>query len=258
MDIITAYCTDAGAIKRINQDSLCILHAVFGSENVVLSAVCDGLGGLSDGETASSFVISRLSEWFENSVCKHLKNGSSMLAVRKDLDLMLHETSEIINLYSDKTGRLSGTTMTCMLYIEHFGKFLCAHIGDTRLYKITDEKTEILTTDHSVLSDEIRKGIISAEEASSDERQNQLTKCMGAGLKNISFDYRIDSAETGAVYMICSDGFRKKLKNDEISSLYYSASAEARLRELTDLCIRRNETDNISAVLVKLNEKAES
>ena len=45
MDIITAYCTDAGAIKRINQDSLCILHAVFGSENVVLSAVSEGRRG---------------------------------------------------------------------------------------------------------------------------------------------------------------------------------------------------------------------
>lgn len=256
MDIITAYCTDAGAIKRINQDSLCVMHAVSGVENAVLLAVCDGLGGLSDGETASSFVITRLSEWFENSVRKHIENKSTMLTVRKDLDLMLHETSDIINLYSDETGRLSGTTMTCMLYIEHFGKFLCAHIGDTRLYKITDEKTEILTTDHSVLSDEIRKGIISEEEASGDERQNQLTKCMGAGLKNISFDYRIDSAETDAVYMICSDGFRKKLKNDEISSIYSSASPEARLRELADLCIRRNETDNISAVLLKLNEKA--
>ena len=79
---------------------------------------------------------------------------------------------------------------------------------------------------------------------------------MGAGLKNISFDYRIDSAERDAVYVICSDGFRKKLKNDEISSIYSSASPEARLRELADLCIRRNETDNISAVLLKLNEKA--
>lgn len=258
MEIITACCTDAGAIKRVNQDSLCIKHAVLGSENIILAAVCDGLGGLSDGETASSFVVTRLSEWFENSFYIHLKNDSPVLAIRKDLDSMLQETSETINQYSDETGRLSGTTMTCLIYMERYKKILCAHIGDTRIYKITEGKSEILTTDHSILSDEIRNGSISEEDAENDIRQNQLTKCMGAGLKNISFDYRIENAESDTVYLICSDGFRKKLKNDEISSLYSSASAEARLRELTDLCIRRNETDNISAVLLKLIEKAES
>lgn len=263
MNYISGYCTDAGAIKRINQDALCLKSAVYNGAEIILAAVCDGLGGLSDGEAASSYVISALSSWFEQSLYIHMQQKKSILDIRQDLDSMLHGCVKSLNRYSDVTGKKLGTTMTCILYLEKFSRIITAHIGDTRIYRITNDNTEILTADHSIVYNEVKSGLIDEKTADGDPRQNQLTKCIGAGLENVSFDYSINAAEKNAVYLICSDGFRKKITKEEISlhllpsEITDDMAAETRLRELTDLCLKRNETDNISSVIIKIQEKAE-
>lgn len=263
MNYISGYCTDAGAIKRVNQDALCLKSAIYNGKEIILAAVCDGLGGLSDGEAASSYVISAVSEWFEHSLYEHLKNESSILDIRQDIDNTLQKVHSSLNRYSDITGKILGTTMTCLLYLENFEKFITAHIGDTRIYRITEGQSKLLTTDHSLISDEISKGNLSEKEAADDPRQNQLTRCIGAGLESITVDYSINTADYDCVYLICSDGFRKKISSEEIaarlspSEIHDETAANQKLRELTDVCIKRNETDNISSVIVKLQKKAE-
>ena len=263
MNYISAYCTDAGAIKRINQDSLCIKSAASGKNEYILAAVCDGLGGLSDGETASAFVICRLSDWFEESLPELIKQEKTVLQIRKALDEALHDANDRLNAYSEKSRKLLGTTMSLLLYLGNHQKIITAHAGDTRIYQITDSRTDILTTDHSVLADEIKNGNISEEEALNDRRQNQLTRCMGAQLENTAFDYSIIPAETEVTYMICSDGFRKKITAEDISEklrpglISDEAAGEKSLRALTDMCIAAKETDNITSLIVKLTEKAD-
>ena len=264
MNYISAYCTDAGAIKRINQDSLCIKSAVSKGNEYIMAAVCDGLGGLSDGETASAYIICTLSDWFEKTLPVLLKEEKSLLQIRQKLDEDLHAASERINLYSAKTGKSMGTTLTCLLYLGNADKIIITHIGDTRAYLITDEGASVLTTDHSVISEEVKNGNISEEEAANDRRQNQLTRCIGAGIDDITFDYSIVPAEHGPVYMLCSDGFRKKLSSAEITAelspenITDEDKAGKILLKLTKLCIKRDETDNISALVIKLKEKAEN
>ena len=64
--------------------------------------------------------------------------------------------------------------------------------------------------------------------------------------------------------MLCSDGFRKKLSSAEIAAelspenITDEDKAGKILLKLTKLCIKRDETDNISALVIKLKEKAEN
>ena len=261
MNYISAYCTDPGSIRRVNQDSLCIKSASAGDNEYILAAVCDGLGGLTDGETASAYIITELSGWFERALPLLLGEGRTVLQIRHSLDEFLHGAAGRINRYAEKTGRLPGTTMTLMLSLGCFGKIITAHVGDTRLYTVGESETELITSDHSVLFDEIRNGTLTEEEAANDSRQNQLTRCIGAGLDNIVFDYSILPARTDVTYLICSDGFRKKISRDEISEelrpglITDDDTAEQKLRKLTDLCMERRENDNITAVAVKQKEK---
>lgn len=257
-NFISAYCTDAGAIKRINQDSLCIKSAVFCENNIIFAAVCDGLGGLSDGEAASAYIIKGLCDWFDNILPELLRENAGVLNIRQSIDKKLHTLSDNLSRYSELTGKSLGTTMTSMLFLTNTGKIITSHIGDTRIYRIKDDSTDIITNDHSVIYDEIRAGKLTEQEAENDTRQNQLTKCIGAGLKNVSYDYSISAYEENCVYMICSDGFRKKISRSEISAALSPSvitdelTAEKKLRELTDICIERNEIDNISALIIKL------
>ncbi|MBE6852412.1 MAG: serine/threonine-protein phosphatase [Ruminococcus sp.] len=261
MNLISAYCTDAGALKHINQDSLCIKSASYNGSGVFLAAVCDGLGGLSDGETASAYVISKLSEWFDTCLPGILDSEAAIPGIRRSIDEELHKINNSLNRYSDITSKTLGTTMTGLLASEAHKKIITFHIGDTRIYSIHNDNIKTLTNDHSVIADEVREGKLSPEEAENDPRQNQLTKCMGAGLDMISFDYSMISIETDCVYLICSDGFRKKISSAEIhsalcpSEITDDTAAEKKLSELTSLCIQRGESDNISSVIIKTSGK---
>ncbi|MDO5559694.1 MAG: serine/threonine-protein phosphatase [Oscillospiraceae bacterium] len=257
MTYITAYSTDEGIAKQINQDALCIKTASFRSEQIIMAAVCDGMGGLSDGETASAYIIDCLSRWFETSFADLMKSGAKLLDIRQNLDKYLHSNNDKLNDYAQTNNKILGTTMTAVFIIPTLGKMLAAHVGDSRLYRITDSGISLLTADHSVVGDEIRKGNLTEEMAGSDSRQNQLTKCMGAGLANVSYDYLISEYETQCCYMLCSDGFRKKITSDELftslrpDKITSDSDATQILESLTQLNMSRNETDNITALLIK-------
>lgn len=216
------------------------------------------MGGLSDGEMASSYVTAKMSEWFKSSFSSLIKQKKNILEIRKNLDDYIHMINDRINLYSSQNGVSLGTTMTALIYFEGENKTLTAHVGDTRLYKITDDDIQIMTHDHSVVGEEVIEGIITEESANNDERQNQLTKCLGADFSDISYDYIIEEAEK-CCYMLCSDGFRKKITMSEIhenlkpSCINSRQEADEILRELTELGMERMETDNITAVLLKVS-----
>ncbi len=258
MNLISAYYTDEGPVKNVNQDSLCIKAAVLNGDNIILAAVCDGMGGLSDGETASAYIISGISKWFEGTLPDMLRNKVGILDIRQSMDRHLHQLNNKLNSYSSVSGKIMGTTMTAVLIIQSSGKMITAHVGDSRLYKIKDDSTEVITTDHSVIYEEMRRGKLTEEDALNGNRQNQLTKCMGAGLKNVSYDYIISPYETNCVYMLCTDGFIKKITKDEISDrlkpsvIINDITAHGNLKSLTELSLTRNETDNITALLIKL------
>ena len=66
MNYLTAVHTDVGIRKKTNQDSALVMEATTDKGNVLLTVVCDGMGGLAKGEVASAAVIDAFSKWFEN------------------------------------------------------------------------------------------------------------------------------------------------------------------------------------------------
>ena len=57
--------TDKGTVKAVNQDA--VMVKVAGTTQygkVLLAVLCDGMGGLSQGEVASSDLVAAFAEWF--------------------------------------------------------------------------------------------------------------------------------------------------------------------------------------------------
>ena len=71
-----SYATTEGAVRKVNQDALMIKTARYKGREILFAAVCDGIGGLADGEKASSCVIGSVSDWFENVYPSLLRSGS--------------------------------------------------------------------------------------------------------------------------------------------------------------------------------------
>ena len=258
MSYLTAYCTDMGAAGKKNQDALSIKTAAFMGNEYAMAAVCDGVGGLSEGEKASSYIIEMLSEWFEKDFSELLRKKADLSEIQKDLDENIHHFNDCLNSYAQSRGFLTATTLTAALFMPCKKKILIVNVGDTRCYRITDKSCEVLTNDHSVVGEKVRQGLLSEEKAGSDPRQNQITRCIGAGFKNTEYEYCITDYQEGNCYMLCTDGFRKKISSDEIMSAFSPAEniSEEKLQRnteyLTDLNLQRGETDNITAAVIKI------
>lgn len=258
MKYVFSYVTTEGAVRKINQDSLFIVTARYKDDEIFFAAVCDGVGGLSGGEKASGYVCKRINAWFTEDLSELMSSGASILKIRQSLDERLHQLNDNINAYAEKKSSDMATTFTSVLVIPQLDHILIAHVGDSRLYMITDEEIKLMTSDHSVVAQEVRNGIITEEMAENDPRQNQLTNCIGAGLEDTSYDYSICDFASDECYMLCSDGFRKKVSAEELQmTLMPSLNSDgkaiaASLEKLKNKVIECGEKDNITALMVKL------
>jgi PPM family protein phosphatase len=254
MDVLSAVCTDVGNRKSNNQDSLCLKIADTSVGKVVLAVICDGMGGLSKGEVASASVVHAFSEWFETEL-------PTQLAKRDWDDIqyrwgrLMKEQNQRIADYGRKIRAQLGTTLTALLLID--SQFLLiGHVGDSRVYRI-NQQLEILTEDQTVVGKEIRSGTLTPEQAKKDPRRNVLLQCIGAS-KIVEPQFVYGKPEPGEVYLLCSDGFRHEITEDEIFQAFSpellidEAVMEQRVKEMVELNKQRQEKDNITAVLIKI------
>ena len=254
MRFIVTSDTDVGTVKNTNQDSVLVKHAIYNNDNEVLMAiVADGMGGLSKGELASATVIRRFAKWFEQELPLELKNIDMNIIGAKWILMLKTLNSEILE-YGKKTKESLGTTFSALLCINE--QYLIVHIGDSRVYKINSSIKQI-TTDHTFVAREIAKGTMTPEQAMKDKRRNLLLQCVGAS-KIVDPEMLCGTIEKGA-YMICSDGFRHEITEEEMYeslnpvNLINKNAMHSNSKYLIEQVKTRGERDNISVILIKVN-----
>lgn len=245
--------TDIGIAKDTNQDSLCVKIADTPIGKVLMAIICDGMGGLSKGELASATVIREFSGWFNDELSQEL-NTVNMDVIGGKWELMLKDLNSRILEYGKGVQANLGTTFTGILFISD--EYLIVHVGDTRAYYISSEIKQ-LTEDQTVVAREIKRGTMTLEEAKTDSRRNMLLQCIGAS-KVISPQIIRGTIMRG-MYMLCSDGFRHEISEDEIleslnpRNLLSNEAMHTNSLHLINLVKSRNERDNISVVLIKVD-----
>lgn len=253
MQYIGSAVTDIGISKKTNQDSACIKIAnteKYGQ--AALAVLCDGMGGLDKGELASATVIRAFSQWFEQDFPSHL-NHLSMKSIIIEWNKMIKELNDRIGSYGKQFDVRMGTTLTAVLMINN--KYIAAHVGDSRLYEITNEVKQ-LTEDQTFVAREISRGNMTPEAGAKDSRRNMLLQCVGAS-KNVTAQILQGSVKSGCVFMLCSDGFRHVLSDEEIyesfepSKIADVLAMEQSSRDLIRLIKNRQEKDNITVALLK-------
>lgn len=243
--------TDVGITKKINQDAFCLKIARTPTANIAFAVLCDGMGGLNDGEYASALVVNAFSSWFENEFPKMTTiDFSKINGLFKEI--VIDQGKKILE-YGKSRGISLGTTLTAILIIND--KFTCVHVGDSRLYKISNAMEQI-TKDQTVAAHEIEQQRMTVAEAKSDRRSSILLQCVGASTV-IEPEIITGSLKENEAFMLCSDGFRHQISNDEMYGviaphLLTSEKVMKRcLVDLVELNKSRNEKDNITAILIK-------
>ena len=253
MDFIVSATTDIGIVKDTNQDGMSVKVINTPQGKMTFAILCDGMGGLAKGEVASTTVISAFNEWVYNQLPILCRAPIQDADIRTQWEDIVVKQNTAIVAYGARQGIRLGTTIVVMLITQT--RFYILNIGDSRAYEIFDTLHQ-LTEDQTFVAREIQLGRMTVEEAKVDPRRNVLLQCVGAS-DEVYPDMFFGEAKQGAVYMLCSDGFRHEITPDEIYEKFQPGvltSAEAMensARQLIELNKQRAERDNISAVLVR-------
>lgn len=252
--MIISYCTDLGIKKRINQDSMLVLHGSYRSKEYLFTAVCDGMGGLKKGEYASSLLVKRLDEYSRNITNVLDKNEILRQDLfNKDILALLKTTDKEIKEYvGESTG--CGTTAAILLIYEK--EAYAVNVGDTRIYLLSDQMKQI-SKDHTYVQEQVEKGELTEIEAKKSKKRHLLTQSIGAGTKLEPY-FTKQYCEEGNEILLCSDGFRHKLEEADIfdrlnpEQMTGKERMEFSLKLTIEELKRKGEKDNISAVLIKI------
>ncbi|MBN2382512.1 Stp1/IreP family PP2C-type Ser/Thr phosphatase [bacterium] len=230
--------TDVGLKRKVNED------CVYVNENIGLCAVADGMGGHSAGDVASRMVIDIVEESFSDFVPTDDESVKEAL----------NETIQLAN-YAIKTSasqnpeqRGMGSTITLLYF--HDGKYYIAQVGDSRAYLLRENQIHQITEDHSLVQQELEKGLITEEEAEAHVFKNIITRAVGIK-DEVEVDFYSDRIIEGDLMLLCTDGLTNKVSNlDLLKEITDSDSLATAADRLVDLANDRDGSDNISVVLV--------
>lgn len=254
MGFSAVYNTDVGIKKKTNQDSLAIKIAETPDGQAAFSLICDGMGGLAKGEVASKEVVNAYCEWFGTQFADMAVNGGfDEETLRYQWTKLAIEQNERIKAYGERNGIMLGTTLSALLIYKD--RYYIIHVGDSRVYELSSTVRQ-MTTDQTLVAREVAAGRMTPEQAEVDSRRSVLLQCVGAS-PVVEPEFISGEVKAGAEYMICSDGFRHKITNEEILDRIgpgvcsTEEDMEQGCRFLTELVKYRKETDNITVVLIK-------
>lgn len=254
MNYIISAVTDIGITKKTNQDSF--LGRIYDTSmgKVAFGIMCDGMGGLSNGELASATVVSGYQQWVENRLPELLSNGSlSDEVVSSDWIQIATTCNETIKQYGRKIGSNLGTTLCAILLVGN--RYYIINVGDSRAY-LLNNSVNVLTKDQTVVAREVELGKLTPEQAAVDPRRSVLLQCIGAS-DVVYPDMFFGNVEPNSVFFLCTDGFRHEISTEEIYAclnpnvLTGTDVMQNNITYLIEACKQRDEHDNISVLLIK-------
>jgi protein phosphatase len=255
--------SDIGSQRDHNEDYFGIESEVKKQENLLgktlhargFYVVCDGMGGHEAGEVASAMAVKTLQDYFHTHWQQDLP-GEKTIA---DGILLANQTLYKVNLSNSRSGNgRMGTTMVMLLVQDN--QFAIAHVGDSRIYRITREgELEKLTTDHEVGQREILRGV-EPEIAYGRPDAYQLTQALGPRNDNfVKPDVRFFEIFEDSLLLLCSDGlsdndFIEKYWQTQLAPLLdANTNLEQGLTNLVEFADNYNGHDNITGVIVRIN-----
>lgn len=231
--------TDVGKVRSSNQD------AFFAGElenGAAFGIVCDGMGGANAGNIASETAVKVISDY----ILRSYRIGMNEFDIEKMLkNAMDNANLEIYELSSSKE-EYTGMGTTAVVALIQNGKAIIANVGDSRIYLI-DEDISQLTRDHSVVQSLIESGKISPEDAKVHPRKNVITRALGTENSIIADTSAVDLNE-GSVLLLCTDGLSSYVDKPDILKTFKEKSPEKVPKELIKLANSAGGGDNITVV----------
>ena len=232
-----AWRTDVGKIRKSNQDSVIIGNGLFG--------VADGMGGHNGGEIASAGLRDGL-------LRETADKGPSREMLIEAVSKVNHEIWEKQEKDASLTGM--GTTLTILWPAEK--EMIVGQVGDSRAYLIRDGQMKQITSDHSMVADMVRRGVLTEEQAACHPMRNYITRAVGTD-ETVETDLTAITRMKGDRWLVCSDGLYGQISRQELEEKAGIPDLEEASDRLLEAALIHGGKDNISFILIQDNEGAE-
>ena len=231
--------THQGLVRSNNED---VALAEVLPDGARLLAVADGVGGTRGGEIASAAAIEGLFEQLRERTTDdpaealraafQLANGRVREAAAGRPELVSMATTLVAGLVRD-------------------GEAWLANVGDSRAYLIRDSRAERLTEDHSWVDEQIKKGLLAADDPLASSFRNIVTRMIGAD-ETVEVDtYGPVQLPPGGALLLCSDGLHGAVRNESIADAFAGAS-EGVTERLVQLALDAGGPDNVSVAVLNV------
>ncbi len=236
--------SDLGQMRSANEDSYLARTAAFSGKEWAILAIADGVGGHRAGDVASRTAINCL----EEEVLAALREETAPLLA---LEMAIRRANRAVYDLAVSDFRLAGmgTTLTAALLTPD--ELFIGHVGDSRLYLYRDGICRQLTNDHSLVSELVRNGELSPEEARVHPQRNVLLRAVGID-NDLEIDLLTSAIKPDDIVLIASDGLFSLLDDATLAAhLATEHDLQAAAEKLVASANELGGHDNISVVLAR-------
>jgi len=250
MRYVAAAKTDVGRKRHGNEDSFCL------AEDLGLYVVADGMGGHAAGEVASRLAVETIRETMGRYLGGRPTTmaGSTAPAGSREANFLLSSIRKANRaIFDTANGRseCAGMGTTVAAALTQGDRFLLAHVGDSRIYRIRGGAIEQVSRDHSLVQQQVDLGLLSEAEAHRSQYRHMITRALGHK-ESVEIELTEQPAQVGDVLLLCSDGLSDLLDKDEILAAVgeHPTDLIKACGALVDRANRKGGDDNITVLMI--------
>jgi len=240
--------SDVGLNREHNEDS------ISWDINLGLIMLADGMGGHNAGEVASELAVTAIRDALLDVLTPEIVN-SKIIKCDEALREAVIYANEEIHEQANRQAECAGMGTTVVITLFHDDKVTYAHVGDSRIYRLRRGEFRQMTQDHSLVQEMIDNGYLSQEEAMISSSRNLITRALGIA-PEIEVDVTTEELDEDDVYLLCSDGLSDLVSEKDMAAILIDQRHNLGVasQQLVDAANERGGTDNISVILVAMQE----
>jgi protein phosphatase len=191
--------TDTGKVRDHNEDAIGTNRATG------LLVLADGMGGYNAGEVASGIAVKTILDLVpaacEQEAREEIEAESGLMRQTIVLRDAVARANKIIHQAAQSQTDCQGMGTTIVACLFYDNRVSIAHVGDSRLYRVRENRLEQLTMDHSLLQELVQRGFYSQEEAQRSTNKNYVTRALGVE-PVVQVEVQDETVEPDDVYLL--------------------------------------------------------
>ena len=243
--------THTGMVREHNED------AIGSDSDIGLLVLADGMGGYNAGEVASGIAVQTVTELATEGANREERQDRDPTTGLLRQTIVLRDAIARANKIIYQTAQSQthcegmGTTLVAAMFYDD--KISIAHVGDSRAYRLRDNKLEQITLDHSLLQELVDRGFYSQEEAQRSTNRNYVTRALGVE-PTVEVEVNEYDVLPGDVYLLCSDGLSDMVEDEDIHLTIstFNDSLDVVGQQLVQLANDHGGRDNISIMMAQI------